>query len=154
MEELIDIEGLAKVGLWPLALGWWFLIVILTVILIAASFFWYKNYKYRLSWQHKSFKNLKKMQKQLENNEFKLVLQNFSIEMRKIAMLTTKREVCAGLIGKQWLQWLQKHDPKGFNWEANGNALIASQYMPETLSNNIEEINKLIDAAKNWVHKC
>lgn len=154
MEDLIDIEGLSQIKLWPLAIGWWLLIVFFIITVVAVSFFCYKRFKYRTSWQYKSYSNLSNMQKQLDHADPKLVLQNFSLEMRKIAMLTTKREACAGLIGKSWLEWLQQHDPRNFNWQEHGKILLTAQYMPDSVVNDPQQVSQLIAAAKNWVHKC
>lgn len=154
MEDLIDIEGLGQIGLWPLAIGWWVLAAVLLISVVVGSIFWYKRFKYKASWQYKSYSILDHMQKQLDHTEPKLVLQKLSLELRKIAMLTTKREACAGLIGKPWLTWLQQHDPAGFNWQENGGILLTAQYMPDTLADDSKQVSKLILAAKNWVHKC
>lgn len=153
MEELIDIEGLTQVGVWPLAIGWWFVILLILIVTISTSVFWIKNRRYKASWQHKSFYRLQKLQQQLDHADHKLILQNFSLELRKIAMLSTQREACAGLIGKKWLEWLQEHDPKGFNWQENGSILLIAQYTPQI--NDVQnQLLELILAAKNWVHKC
>lgn len=153
MEELIDIEGLTQVGVWPLAIGWWLVILLALIVTVIATAIFIKNRRYKASWQYKSFSRLQKMQQQLDHADPKLVLQNFSLELRKIAMLSTQREACAGLIGKRWLEWLHEHDPQDFNWQENGTILLTAQYTPKI--NDVQnQLLKLIAAAKNWVRKC
>ncbi|HSX20278.1 MAG TPA: DUF4381 domain-containing protein [Gammaproteobacteria bacterium] len=154
MEDLIDIQGLDQISWWPLAFGWWVVLGLVIVGVVVASFFLWRSLKYKRSWQYKAFKRLAKMQSQLGQSEPKQILQNLSLELRKIAMLTTQRETCAGLIGDQWLQWLQQHDPAGFDWAQNGRLITALQYMPATEINDPAQINELICAAQGWVKKC
>lgn len=162
MEDLIDIQGLDYIGWWPLALGWWWLIGLSCLAAAGAIFWGVRWYKYRHSWQFKAFKRLDLMLSQVakqtetlaETQQQKQILQSLSLEMRKIAMRTTQRESCAGLIGQQWLEWLEKHDPKGFTWENDGSLLINAQYMPESENVDPQQIVKLIIAAQGWVKKC
>jgi hypothetical protein len=154
MEDLIDIQGLDYISWWPLALGWWILIAIVLISVGSTVFFVVRKIKYQRSWQYKAYKRLASMQTDIGAADSKQVLQNLSIEIRKIAMLTTKRESCAGLIGPKWLEWLQQHDPTGFAWQENGGLLISAQYMPNSATDNPEQISKLIAAAQGWVKKC
>lgn len=154
MEELIDIQGLDYIGIWPLAWGWWLIIAVLITLLSITSFFMLKRLRYRKSWQYKAFARLQEIQQQIPSKDEKTILQSLSLELRKIAMLTTHREQCAGLIGTQWLQWLQNHDPSGFNWVDEGKLLVESQYMPQSVATNSQQLKQLIIAAKGWVSKC
>ncbi len=154
MEDLIDIQGLDHIGIWPLAWGWLAIITFLMIGLSIILFFMLKRLRYNNSWQYKAFLRLQEIQQLIPNNSPKIVLQNLSLELRKIAMLTTQREQCAGLIGMQWLQWLHDHDPSGFNWVDNGKLLIESQYMPQSVSTDIQQLKQLIVAAKGWVQQC
>lgn len=154
MEELIDIEGLTQIGNWPLAVGWWVIIVALIISAVFIVALWLQKQHYRASWQYKSHSRLHRMQLQLDHTDPKVVLRNFSLELRKIAMLATKREACASLTGKPWLEWLQQHDPRGFNWVDNGAILLVEQYKPEAQIDIQMQLIQLIAAAKKWVYKC
>lgn len=151
MEDLIDIQGLDYINWWPLAFGWWLVIAAVLICIGVTVFYLVRNFKYRRSWQYLSYKRLVFMQAQVGVLDHKEVLQRLSVEMRKIAMLTTKRESCAGLIGKKWLEWLQEHDPAGFDWQTNGAILVNVQYMPDLSNHNADDIAKLINAAQVWV---
>lgn len=154
LEDLIDIQGLDHIGVWPLAWGWWLIISIITVMVGITLFYLFKRSRYRNSWQYQAFVRLQDIQQRITTDAAKTVLQNLSLELRKIAMLTTQRDQCAGLIGVQWLQWLHDHDPSGFNWADNGKLLIEAQYMPLSVTSEPQQLNQLIDAAKVWVQKC
>lgn len=154
MEDLIDIQGLDYIGWWPLSLAWWVLIACALGVLAACLFMAWRFYKYRKSWQYQAFRRLTTLQQQVDQNDPKQLLQALSMEMRKIAMHSTQRESCAGLIGNKWLQWLQQHDPAGFDWVANGNLLVNVQYMPEAMQYDAMQIATLINAAQGWVKKC
>lgn len=154
LEDLIDIQGLDHIGIWPLAWGWWLIITLVMVGFGLALFYTLKRWRYRKSWQYTAFVRLQDIQQQISDSAAKTVLQNLSVELRKIAMLTTKRDQCAGLIGMQWLRWLHDHDPLGFNWVDNGRVLVEAQYMPQSVSSDPKQLNRLVEAAKGWVQRC
>jgi hypothetical protein len=159
MEELKDIRGLTEVSGWPPAIGWWIVLAIALVAALLVFRFWFKYRAYRKSWQYKSFVNLRHIETQLSKQDdaqldFKQILHKLAVEIRRIAMSTAKREACAGLVGKQWLEWLQKNDPRNYDWPTQGQLLIQYQYMPETQNYEVKQLISLITAAKQWVHKC
>jgi hypothetical protein len=156
MEELRDIEGLDAISYWPLASGWWIIIGLIVVMIAVLIYLFYKRYNYRKSWQYASYKNLQQIETQLltEDKDTKQLLHKLSVEIRRIAMTTAERESCAGLAGKQWLQWLQAHDPRNYDWPSQGQVLIEYQYMPDAGTKDTLHIKSLIIAAKRWVSKC
>lgn len=154
LEDLIDIQGLDHIGIWPLAWGWWLIISAIMICIGITLFYLFKRSRYRNSWQYQAFVRLQNIQHGITTDASKTILQNLSLELRKIAMLTTQRDQCAGLIGTQWLQWLHDHDPAGFNWTTNGKLLIEAQYMPQSVTSEPQQLNQLIEAAKGWVQKC
>ncbi len=154
MEDLIDIQGLDHIGIWPLAIGWWVLLGAGIIGICAIGYYWYWKMQYHKSWQHAAYNRLGRLQKQLDHALSKDILQNLSIELRKIGMNTSKREICASLVGQQWLEWLQAHDPAGFNWADHGRILTEVQYMPDANTVTTNQISALINAAKVWVRKC
>jgi len=154
LEDLIDIQGLDYIGIWPLAWGWWLVIVMIIIGLGVTLSYMLKRMRYHKSWQYQAFIRLQDIQQKVPHDTAKIILQNLSLELRKIAMLTTQREQCAGLIGMQWLRWLHDHDPSGFNWTENGRVLIEAQYMPQSVTSDPQRLHQLIAAAQGWVQKC
>lgn len=159
MEDLIDIQGLDYIGWWPLSLTWWLIIAVACGGLGLAVYILIRKLQYRSSWQYRAHAKLAAMHSQIGVVAHKDILQKLSMEMRKIAMLSSNRENCAGLIGNKWLQWLQEHDPAGFDWLQNGALLISAQYMPDAVTADAViaypvQISQLITAAQGWVAKC
>lgn len=155
MEELKDIQGLAPISSWPLAIGWWIIIVVCLSCLGFIAWRWYKNFQYKKTWQYKSFVNLQQIEQELNNNQLlPSLIHQAAVEIRNIGMQTAEREQCAGLVGQQWLQWLQDNDPLSFNWTSSGRLLTEYQYMPSNDINNYTQLKALISAAKQWVKKC
>lgn len=154
MEDLIDIEGLDQIGYLPLAPGWWAIIAVTILLVCSIIYVTIRHYKYKRSWQAQAAKRLKSLRAEVPNGEVKQIMQRLSMEMRKIAMQKTKREECASLTGKQWLAWLEEHDPKGYKWQTNGRFLTDAQYMPNTPSDKTTPVTELIDAAIQWVKTC
>lgn len=153
MEDLIDIQGIDHISWWPLAWGWWLIIVLLSTICSIALYYWMEKRKYKQSWKYQSYSRLQSLQSQLSQIEPKIALQSLSLELRNIAMLSNKRENCAGLTGQQWLRWLEEQDPNKFAWLEHGASLTAVQYMPDASNINQDQIMQLIKAAKEWVCK-
>lgn len=160
LKDLRDIQGLDQISWWPLAIGWWVILGLIVVGLIILAFMWLKKRKYKRSWQYSAYANLQHIKEQLLNlddaqtRQHKELLDQLSIELRKIAMSTTSRKSCAGLTGKAWLGWLQQHDPLGFAWEQQGELLIFAQYQPSLNIKARPEMLRLISAAMEWVKKC
>jgi hypothetical protein len=157
LREMHDIHGLDAVSAWPLAIGWWLLIILAAVSVIGIFFYSIRRYRYLRSWQYGSFKILQSIEEELRSGaqrDLKQILHQLAVEMRRIAMQAYTRETCAGLIGKQWLTWLEQHDPRQFAWQSNGQLLINYQYMPQVIEVDDNNIQKLINAAKQWVKKC
>lgn len=154
MEELRDIQGLDQISSWPLALGWWLIIAMLCVILAIGVWLIYKKIIYIKSWQYKSYLALQQIEQQVSDYDAKQILHRLAVEIRRIGMLSAARETCAGLMGKQWLSWLQDHDPYSFNWLSEGQVLVQYQYMPDVSDFDKHKLQLLINAAKNWVRRC
>lgn len=159
MEELRDIKGLVEVSAWPLGIAWWILLIVILAIIFLSLRALHRNYLYKKSWQYRSLKNLHKLELLLNNRQdktnvdLKIIVNNLSAEIRRIAMSATKRETCAGLVGMQWLEWLKIHDPQNYDWLSNGQLLINYQYMPATDRCDKDDLRALINAAKKWVSK-
>jgi len=60
------------------------------------------------------------------------------------------RDACAGLTGREWLDWLTKNDPAGFQWSTRGRSLLDMPYAPPGRAAG-KELLTLIDAAYVWV---
>lgn len=152
MDGLRDIAGLHEISWWPLAFGWWIVVACLVIALAVGVYFLYKQFQYYRSWRGRSFRTLVQLERNLDLDNLKSSLQQLSCEIRQIAMQTSSRSSCAGLTARNWLNWLQAHDPLAFHWENKGMILISDQYGPAQ-SYDIDQIKEIISATKAWVRK-
>jgi hypothetical protein len=152
MDQLRDITGLQPTSWWPLAIGWWIVILLVSTALIYGLIWWCRRYIFYRSWQGKAYKNLLQLERGLEASNLKLSLQELSAEIRQIAIYTSTRQDCAALTANNWLEWLQDHDPQGYQWTQAGQLLIAAQYAPVE-SYSMQQVLDMIAAIKQWVSK-
>jgi hypothetical protein len=72
--------------------------------------------------------------------------------MRRIAMARFGRPACAGLSGEEWLEWLARNDPAGFDWSGRAHLMLELPYAPPGRAGAERPLfNLLIDAALAWV---
>lgn len=144
---LRDIRSVDAVPWWPPAPGWW-LIVGLSLIIVL--FLWYKRRQYYY-WRIEARQQLYAVQKRLTKEKTKQIVADFSALLRRIAIARYGRYACAGLIGEEWLTWLQAHDPAGFAWIGKGQILLSAPYAPPHAKLDISSLKPLLEAAKVWV---
>lgn len=84
----------------------------------------------------------------------KNILQELGELAKRIAMQKYSREECATLSGEKWLVWLERHDPKRFDWQTHGKIMIQAVYAPSDVdSTKVSETKQLIHALKEWVRR-
>lgn len=151
--QLKDIEGLDSIGLWPLADGWWLLGLALLVALWMLRLIWLRFVvgQRRAIWRTHAQAELRQLRQQLGTKSSKELVGQLSELLRRIAMARCGRDACAGLTGDAWLHWLKAQDPKGFDWPAQGRALIDLAYAPPGEDADQKAIRRLIRAAGTWV---
>ncbi|CRX37947.1 DUF4381 domain-containing protein [Estrella lausannensis] len=151
MDQLHDIEGLDAVSAWPLAIGWWVLINCGILLLLVTLWFLKRRFDYLRSWKRDAFHKLQALEKNLSPETSRETVVLLSQYLRRIAFCSFPRKECAGLVGDAWLEWLQKHDPKQFDWSRKGKLLVESPYAPAESTLPLPEIKELIYAARQWV---
>ena len=157
MDPLRDIRGIDPAPWWPPAPGWW---LILFGILLSAMLVWWWLQQRRLyplgRWQKDARRRLLQLKRQLQSAPTKEVAGELSELLRRIAIARCGRTKTAALTGDDWLDWLQKNDQSGFNWQENGQLLLQLPYAPPGLETNRAAVGRLIDAAISWVseEKC
>lgn len=153
LEELHDIEGLDSISAWPLAVGWWVLLGVAVLLLFALGWFLMKWLAFRRSWRSDTFQKLTVLEKNLSEATARDTVITLSEYLRRISLKRFPRKECAGLVGTAWLQWLAKHDPKGFDWETKGTLLVEMPYAPGhgKLGLATQDVKDLIRAVRDWV---
>ncbi|NBC12811.1 MAG: DUF4381 family protein [Gammaproteobacteria bacterium] len=144
---------------WPPAPGWWLLagaLVLLGLLL------WRYDPRWRLyvplpvislgTWRWEAAQGLRALRRRLAQEPVKPVAAELSELLRRIAMARHGRAACAGLHGPDWLAWLTAHDPRGFDWRQDGQALLTAPYaQPAAANAQREAIRRLLEAAMEWV---
>ncbi len=130
LDQLRDIHLPSSVQWWPLAIGWWLLAGL--VLALVFAFWWHrkKNKNQRLMVNH-SLEALV----QLERNETldsEKWLQALSTLIRRIVINLHGRKAAAGLVGDQWLNYLDQHAKTNDFSEGAGKVLAAQPYQQST----------------------
>lgn len=151
LEQLHDIDGIDAISRWPLAIGWWVLIGLAIVMIILAVSFVISRIRFKRSWKYDTFKKLAILEENLTDITARQTVMTLSEYIRRIVLRRFPRKECAGLVGKAWLKWLAKHDPKEFDWETKGAVLIEGPYSPIHQQLPPDQIKELIKAIRHWV---
>ena len=117
---------------------------------------WLLMSKNNLSWQQQAQQTLKKLSKQLNQSpNNKIIAEELSQLIRRIAMSRCGRESCAGLEGKSWLSWLQQNDPKQFQWTEKALILINLPYAPDNAHTPLDKttFKQIIKATYPWTEQ-
>lgn len=157
-ERLRDIRDIDPVSPWPPGPGWWLLG--LAVVVVPFLIMRYRPQRFikrfiarRLAapdWRNSGTNELRALRARAGTADPKQVASELSELLRRIAMARCGRDVCAGLSGGAWLQWLQDHDPHAFDWPNKGKLLVRAPYAPTLPSGAALNLEELIDAALRW----
>jgi hypothetical protein len=151
LSQIDDIKGLDPISLFPLAPGWWGVLALAVAAALTIAALRQRRKKWERSWRADAAKALDTLENRLDGRTAKDVAADLSAILRRIAMQRFSRLQCAGLEGRDWLAWLSKNDPGGFNWEADGKILTEAPYAPPGRALPAEKIRSLIAAARAWV---
>lgn len=149
--QLRDIHGLDGLPWWPLAPGWWLLITALLVL--AAMVLAWRHWLWLPGggWKADALRRLRSVRSRLGRDDVRALAGELSELVRRIAMARFGRKSCAGLVGEQWLSWLQANDPNDFAWTSLGTALIDLPYAPPRVRGQATALVAILEAAEGWV---
>jgi len=151
---LRDINGIDPVGWWPPGPGWWVVAALLLLTLIVIKWKWSTIVCWikqpRAPWRRDARKQLNLLRKRLTISDSKKIAAELSELLRRIAVARCGRNSCAGLSGKEWLQWLSDNDPKSFDWNSQGELLQQLTYAPPSESDDTPQFEQMIKAAISW----
>jgi cbb3-type cytochrome oxidase subunit 3 len=144
---LRDIHLPEAIGWWPPALGWW-LLAILIPLSIALMFWLYKRATRKTA--IKAAKKLLLHIKQDKQCDTSQKLKELSALIRRVAISTTNRDKCAGLIGQQWLEFLDQ-SATGTPFTLGIGTLLANAPYQKNPPTELE-ISQLISLCEDWLN--
>lgn len=153
--QLRDIHGLDAIPWWPPAPGWWLLAGGLVLGLWLA---WRLLPHVRipallgLTWRWDAAHQLRELRRRSRKQDPRQSAEELSELLRRIAMARYGRDVCAGLSGMAWLEWLAAKDPMGYEWSERGRLLLDLPYAPPgAMTMEIARLLEMIDATQHWL---
>ncbi|MEQ1484181.1 DUF4381 domain-containing protein [Methyloglobulus sp.] len=144
---LRDIHLPEAIGWWPPALGWW-LLAILIPLLVALAYWLYKRITRKTA--IKAAKKLLLQIKQDQQRDNSQKLKDLSALIRRIAISTTARTECAGLIGENWLEFLDRSVKGSPFTEGAGRLLADAPYRNSQPTE--QEISQLTNLCEDWLN--
>ena len=148
LKSLKDIHEPQPVSFWPPAPGWWI------VLICAPLFILLIRYVYRLQ-QRPKYKKLATQELgnivanfEIQHNSHKTA-KEISLLLRKVLVLKNKNVNVAGLIGDDWLQYLDEVSGSSFFTQGGGRILKTIPYQ----SQSDEKIDDLILATKKLISR-
>lgn len=157
--QLRDIHDALGNPWWPLAPGWWLLLAAAAAL---SLLIWRFRASWRLhvpipfvtlgDWRWDAGRALRRLRADGRQTPLKDRVSALSELLRRVAMARHGRAACAGLQGPDWLDWLARHDPAGFDWRSEGRLLLEAPYSPSRLDDVREaQLLRLLDAAGPWI---
>jgi Domain of unknown function (DUF4381) len=143
---LRDIHLPEPIGWWPPALGWWLLAILIPLVL--ALIFWLYKFLTRKT-AIKAAKKLLLNIKQGHQRDNSQKLKELSILIRRVAISTTARSGCAGLTGRQWLEFLDRSVKGAPFTQGIGQLLANAPYQHRSPTE--QEISQLTSLCEDWL---
>ncbi len=144
---LRDIHTPEAIGWWPPAPGWWLIAVLLPLI----AYLLYRLVK-RLT-RNTAVKSAKKIMqnlkadRQLDNRQ---KLHELSALIRRVAISTSGRQICAGLTGQAWLEFLDTSVKGSLFSQGPGRLLNDAPYRNAMPSD--QDIAELTAVCESWLN--
>ena len=149
LSKLRDIHLPEPVSAWPPAPGWWILAILSISLIIWISWKLWKRYQQRhlLRISNRTITELQQDYANHQNSH--LLIKQYSMLLRRIALARFPRQQVASLTGTTWLEFLDKSAATNlFNSEI-GQLLLNGPYQkPGT---KISQIDELTTAIKLWI---
>lgn len=162
LENLKDIHLPVAEAWWHLAWGWW----LVSVVVLLCGIGLYLAMDYMRAWREKHQKSkalqgdvrnelIKMRVTYEENHDALMLLSSISIFLRRASVTVFERSESAGVIGDEWLAFLDKQwgdeAPSGqFSDSINANLLNNIVYHEKIDENLTLNITNLLDLTEKW----
>jgi Domain of unknown function (DUF4381) len=144
---LRDIHLPEAISWWPPALGWW-LLAILIPLLFVLIFWLFKRITRKTAIKDATKLLLKiKQDTHLDNGE---KLKALSALLRRVAISKVGRNECAGLIGEQWLEFLDRSVKGSPFTQGIGKLLVTATYQKHPPMDI--DISQLTGLCEEWLN--
>jgi len=146
---LRDIHLPSAISWWPPAPGWW-LLLLLFLLLIAAIYL-FRQHRQRRHFRRLALLQLEALERQYkEQANAQMLLRGLSRLLRQTSLLHFPQSDCAGLVGEEWLAFLdQRFDEKPFSQGA-GRLLADGPYLPQS---QLIDAEALLILCRRWLQK-
>ena len=146
---LRDIHLPPAISWWPPAPGWWLLLLVL-LLLIAALYALYQQ-RQRKQLQRLALFELEELQRQHSELENPLqLLEGLSRLLRQAAILHFPQDHCAGLVGEDWLRFLDQQLEDRLFSKGPGRLLAEGPYLPRIEQMDTEA---LLVLCRRWLQQ-
>ena len=145
LDQLRDIHLPDSVQWWPLAIGWWLLAALMLMLVLL--FVWrFNRGKKQRRMVNLSMQSLDALEADTELDEEEW-LRALSALLRRVVINLHGRKATAGLVGKQWLEYLDRYGKNNSFSEGEGR-LLATQPYQAAANYDRKELSALV---RNWI---
>lgn len=146
---LRDIHLPSAISWWPPALGWW--LMLLGLIALIACCFWFWNRRQRRNYQRLALLEIGQLEQQfLQHQDQQRLITALSRLLRQMALLHFNDEDCAGLVGDDWLAFLDRTARQNSFSQGTGCVLATGPYLSQ-----VPEIDSsaLLTLCRDWIKR-
>ncbi len=144
--SLRDVHLPESIGWWPPAVGWWLLAI--AILLICICCIWLYKHVTRKTAVKTARNMLSFVQQNVALNDQEK-LEQVSAVMRRVAMSVSPRNETAGLVGLNWLEYLDS-TVKGNPFTSGAGRYLANTHYQQFSSSDLD-INAVIGVCEDWL---
>ncbi|CAA6825438.1 MAG: Unknown protein [uncultured Thiotrichaceae bacterium] len=150
MNATQDLRGIhlpEPVSWWPLAPGWWLLMAMILFIALLIFQKWRRSKQFRA--RNQAIDEALMMLKGLDEVQDESVIKDLSRILRRVAVTLYGRKETAGLVGEEWLTFLDQKSKSDEFSQGLGRVFAALPYQ----NKEVKYSRKLIALAEKWVRQ-
>ncbi|MCP4126251.1 MAG: DUF4381 domain-containing protein [Gammaproteobacteria bacterium] len=141
-----DIHTPDGVDWWPLAPGGWLLLLLGSTLLVFSLLRQYRGNRL----QHEARSELKRIRQEFQDHRQQSQLSmEINILLRRVALTRAPRSLVAGLVGKNWLKFLDQRGGDGEFSHGPGQVLGVAPYAPGAEV----DAEALLRLAEQWIRR-
>ena len=150
MIALKDIRYPNNIDWWPMAIGWWIILAIIVCVIIVFAMRFLKNFK-RNKKRRIALKELSRIRNdKIICSDISLLTNKLSILIRKTMLAYESRDAVAGLVGEEWLEFLDQNLEEKYFSQGIGRSLVLFPYQNPKDSSSVN-VTELCDLVKKRI---